>query len=178
MSPRVDSLEVELPALCSTPSTVSSCSSTEFLSTSSPSTMSAVSNSSSVLSTTSKIKKRLVLDDVDHCVKTKPKKNNQKLAAYDIDWLDSSATNNKCLKYAHIKKLPSTQERKLSFLLSKFETSDIKTAFADAIGRVGKPAKTVFYPLPLRKEKLVKGFLELISGKNSIMVDHSKDSFR
>ena len=109
---------------------------------------------------------------------TRKKKNDPKLAAYDIDWLDSSATNNECLKYAHIKKLPSTQEGKLSFLLSKFETSDIKTAFADAIGRVGKPAKTVFYPLPLRKEKLVKGFLELISGKNSIMVDHSKDSFR
>ncbi len=100
------------------------------------------------------------------------------MAAYDIDWLDSSATNNKCLKYAHIKKLPSTQEGKLSFLLSKFETSDIKTAFADAIGRVGKPAKRVFYPLPFRKEKLVKGFLELISSKNSIMFDHSKDSFR
>jgi len=140
--------------------------------------MSAVSKSSSVSSTTSKIKRRLVLDDVDQRVNTKKKKNDPKLAAYDIDWLDSSATNNECLKYAHIKKLPSTQEGKLSFLLSKFETSDIKTAFADAIGRVGKPAKTVFYPLPLRKEKLVKGFLELISGENSIMVDHSKDSFR
>ncbi len=103
-------------------------------------------------------------------MKTKQKKNNPKLAAYDIDWLDSSANNNECLKYANIKKLPSTQEGKLSFLLSKFETSDIKT--------VGKPAKTVFYPLPLCKEKLVKGFVELISSKKSIMVDHLKDSFR
>jgi predicted DNA-binding protein with PD1-like motif len=77
-----------------------------------------------------------------------------------------------------IKKLPSTQEGKLSFLLSKFETSDIKTAFANAIGRVGKPAKMVFYPLPPRKEKLVKGFLELISAENSIMVNRSKNSFR
>ena len=106
------------------------------------------------------------------------KKNNPKLAAYDIDWLDSSATINECLKYTNIKKLPSTQEGKLSFLLSKFETSDIKTAFANAIGRVGKPAKMVFYPLPPRKEKLVKGFLELISAENSIMVNRSKNSFR
>ena len=106
------------------------------------------------------------------------KQNNPKLAANEIDWLDSLATNNECLKYAHIKKLPSTQQGKLSFLLSKFEMSDIKTACTDAIGRIGKPAKTVFYPLPLCKEKLVKSFLELISGKDSIMVDHSKDSFR
>ncbi len=77
VSPHVDSLVVELPALCSTPSTVSSHLSTEFLSTSSPSTMSAVSKSSSVSSTTSKIKRRLVLDDVDHRVKTKQKKTIQ-----------------------------------------------------------------------------------------------------
>lgn len=165
------------PSILSATSNIKS-SPMEFLSTLSPSMMSAVSNSLSVLSTTSKIKKRLVHDDVDHRVMMKPKQNDPKLAAYEIDWLDSSATNNKCLKYAHIKKLPSTQEGKLSFLLSKFETSDIKTACANAIGRVGKPAKTVCYPLPLCKEKLVKSFLELISGKSSIMADHSKDSFR
>ncbi len=74
VSPHVDSLVVKLPALCSTPLTVSSCLSTEFLSTLSPSTMSAVLKSSSASSTTSKIKRRLVLDDVDHSVKTKQKK--------------------------------------------------------------------------------------------------------
>jgi hypothetical protein len=161
-----------------TPLTVSSRSSTEFLSMSSPSSMSAVSKSLYVLSTISNVNKRLVLDDVDHRMKTKPKKQEPTLAAYDIDWFDSSAIKNECLKYTHITNLPDTQEGQITFLLSKFETTVIKTAFTDAVGKVGKAARTVFYPLPPRKEKLIKGFLELISGKNSIMVDHSKDSFR
>jgi hypothetical protein len=65
VSPRVGSLEVESPPLCSTPSTVSSHSSTEFLSVSYPSSMSAVSKSSSLPSTISNVNKRLVLDDVE-----------------------------------------------------------------------------------------------------------------
>jgi hypothetical protein len=89
-----------------------------------------------------------------------------------------SAIKNECLKYTHITNLPDTQEGQITFLLSKFKMSIIKTAFADAIGKVGKAARTVFYPLPPHKEKLIKDFLELISGKNSIMVDHAKDSFR
>jgi hypothetical protein len=161
-----------------TPLTVSSRLSTEFLSMSSPLSMSAVSKSLSVPLRISNVNKRLILDDVDHRAKTKPKKQEPKLAAYDIDWFDSLAIKNECLKYTHITNLPDTQEGQITFLLSKFETSVIKTAFAYAIGKVGKAARTVFYPLPPRKEKLIKGFLELISGKNSIMVDHSKDSFR
>jgi hypothetical protein len=178
VSPRVGSLEVESPPLCSTPLTVSSRLSTEFLSTLFPSSMSAVSKSSSVPSTISNVNKRLVLNDVDHRAKTKPKNQEPKLAAYDIDWFDLSAIKNECLKYTHITNLPDTQEGQITFLLSKFEMSIIKTAFADAIGKVDKAAITVFYPLPPCKEKLIKGFLELISGKNSIMVDHLKDSFR
>jgi hypothetical protein len=85
-----------------TPLTVSSCSSMEFLSMSSPSSMSVVLKSSSVPSTISNVNKRLVLDDVDHHAKTKLKKQEPKLAAYDIDWFDSSALKNECLKYTHI----------------------------------------------------------------------------
>jgi hypothetical protein len=140
--------------------------------------MSAVPKSLSVPSTILNVNKRLVIDDVDHRAKTKPKKQEPKLAAYDIDWFDSSAIKSKCKKYTHIMNLPDTQEGQITCLLSKFETSVIKTAFTDAIGKVGKAARTVFYPLPPPKEKLIKGFLELISGKNSIMVDHLKDSFR
>jgi hypothetical protein len=126
----------------------------------------------------SNINKRLVLDDFDHRAKMKPKKQEPKLAAYDIDWFDSSAIKNEWPKYTHITNLPDTQEGQITFLLSKFKTSVIKTAFADTIGKVGKAARTVFYPHSPCKEKLIKGFLELISGKKSIMVDHSKDSFR
>jgi hypothetical protein len=131
-----------------------------------------------VLSTTSNIKKRLVLNTDDQRAKTKPKNQEPKLAAYDVDWFDSSATKNECLKHVHIKNLPDTQEGQLTFLLGKFETSEISTAFADTIDKVGKAAKKVFYPLPPRKDKLIRSFLELIYDGKSIMVDNSKDSFR
>jgi hypothetical protein len=97
---------------------------------------------------------------------------------YKVDWFDSSATKNKCVKHTSIKNLPDTQEGQLTFLLGKFETSEIKTAVADAICKVGKPARTAFYPFFLRKDKLSRSFLELIYNGKSIMVDNSKDSFQ
>jgi hypothetical protein len=124
------------------------------------------------------IKKRLILDDDNYRVNTKPKYQEPKLAAYDVDWFDSSATKNECIKHTSIKNLPDTQEGQLTFLLSRFEMSKIRTAFADAIGKVGNAARKVFYPLPIRKEKLIRSFLELIYDGKSIMVDNSKDSFR
>jgi hypothetical protein len=87
------------------------------------------------------LKKRLILIDDN-----KPKKKTQrveskskepKLAAYNIDWFDSTSTQNKCLKHTSSTNLPSTQEEQLTFLLSKYQAFDIKTAFADAIGKVG-----------------------------------------
>ncbi len=173
----VGSLVVESSPLFSTPSTVSSQLSTDFFLASSPSSLSAVSKSLSVLSTTSNINKRLVLDDDDHRAKTKPKYQEPKLAVYNVDWFDLSATKNKCIKHTSITNLPDTQEGQLTFLLGKFEMSEIKTAFADAIGKVGKPARTAFYPLPLHIDKLIRSFLELIYNGKSIMVDNSKGSF-
>jgi hypothetical protein len=174
----VSSLLAEMCPLVSTPSTVSSRLSTDFFSASLPSSLSAVSKSLSVLLTTSNIKKRLVLDNDNHRANTKMKHQEPKLAAYDVDWFDSSATKNKCIKHTSIKNLPDTQEGQLTFLLSKFKASEIKTAFADAIGKVGKAARKVFYPLPMRKAKLIRSFLELIYDGKSIMADNSKDSFR
>jgi hypothetical protein len=72
----------------------------------------------------------------------------------------------------------STQEEQLTFFLSKYQESDIKSAFADMIGKVSRAARKVFYPLPLCKEKLISNFLELIYNGKSIMVDNLKDSFR
>jgi hypothetical protein len=68
-------------------------------------------------------------------------KQEPKLAAYNIDWLNSMSTKNKCLKHTSDKNLPVTQEGQLAFLLDKYQTSKIKTAFADAIGKVGIAAK-------------------------------------
>ncbi len=87
-------------------------------------------------------------------------------------------TKNKCLKQISEKNLPVSQEGQLTFLLGKHQTFEIKTVFADAIGKVGTAARKAFYPLPLCKEKLISSFLELIKNGKSIMVDNSKDSFR
>jgi hypothetical protein len=137
---------------------------------------------------TSTIKKRLVLNDNNNYASKKPKKkthcidskvNHQepKLAAYDIDWFNSALTQNECLKHTSSANLPSTQEEQLTFLLSKYQASNFKTAFADAIGKVGRAPRKVFYPLSLCKEKLISSFLELIYDGKSIMVDNLKDSF-
>jgi hypothetical protein len=135
------------------------------------------------------IKKRLVLNGNKNHASKKHKKKTQyvdskanhqepKLAAYDIDWFDSASTQNKVLKHTLSTNLPSTQEEQLTFLLSKYQASDRKKAFADAIGKVGRATRKVFYPLPLCKEKLINSFLELIYNGKSIMVDNLKDSLR
>jgi hypothetical protein len=101
-----------------------------------------------------------------------------KLAAYNVDWFNSALTKNECLKHTSEKNLPVRQERQLTFLLGKYLTSEIKTAFGDAIGKVGIATRKAFYSLPFHKEKLISSFLELIYDGKFIMVDNSKDSFR
>ncbi len=105
-------------------------------------------------------------------------KQEPKLAAYNIDWFNSTSTKNKCLKHTSDKNLPVTQEGQLTFLLDKYQTSKIKMAFADAIGKVGTATRKAFYPLPHHKDKLIRSFLELIYDGKSIMIDNSEDSFR
>ncbi len=96
----------------STPSTVSSRSSIDVLSSSLPS-WSPLSLSSS-LSVVSQTKKRLHLSNDEKPQKKTPKEPQTKttkeprLAAYDIDWFDLTATKNECLKHLSIKNLPST----------------------------------------------------------------------
>jgi hypothetical protein len=134
------------------------------------------------------IKKRLVLDNLDNHRTSKPKKKanciksmmneEPKLVAYNVDWFNSTLTKNKCFKHTSEKNLPVSQEGQLTILLGKYQTFKIKTAFADAIGKVGTAARKAYYPLPLHKEKLISSFLELICNGKSIMVDNSKDSFR
>ncbi len=153
---------------------------------SSPSSLSVASKTSSLSSTTSNIKKRLVLDSPDNHRTSKLKKKayhiesmmneEPKLAAYNVDWFNSPLTKNNWLKHTSEKNLSVSQEGQITFLLGKYQTLEIKTAFADAIGKVGTAARKAFYPLPLCKEKLISSSLEVIY--NGIMVDNSKDSFR
>ncbi len=170
----------------STASNVSSQLSMDFFLALSPSSMSAASKTSSLSLSLSKIKKRLVLDSPDNQNQAKKKahhneplkKQEPKLAAYEVDWFNSTSTKNKYLKHTSNKNLPVTQEEQLTFLLNNYQTSDIKTAFADEIGKVGTAVRNFFYPLPHRKDKLICSFLELIYDRKSIMIDNSKDSFR
>ncbi len=112
-----------------------------------------------------------------HCIESMMNEEPN-LAAYNVDWLNSTLTKNKCLKHTSEKNFPVSQEGQLNFLLGKYQTSEIKMAFVDAIGKVSTAARKAFYPLPLCKEKLMSSFLELIYNGKSIMVDNSKDSFR
>jgi hypothetical protein len=142
--------------------------------------MSAASKTSSLLSSTSKIKKRLVLDSPQAKKKAHRmdilKNQEPKLLVYKVDWFNSTSIKNKCLKHTLENNLPVTQEEQITFLLNKFQTSNIKVAFADAIGKVGTAARFL-YPLPHCKDKLIHSFLELIYNGKSIMSDNSKDSF-
>jgi hypothetical protein len=144
--------------------------------------MSAASKTSSLLLSMLKIKKRLILDGPQAKKKAHRmdilKNQEPKLAAYKVDWFNSMSTKNKCLKHTSKNNLPVTQEEQITFLLKKYQTSDIKMAFADAIGKVNTAVRFIFYPLPHHKDELILSFLELIYDRKSIMIDNSKDSFR
>jgi hypothetical protein len=80
---------------------------------------------------------------------------------------------------AHLRQEPPSHSRRATnFFLDKYQTSKIKTAFADAIGKVGTATRKAFYPLPHPKDKLICSFLELIYDGKSIMIYNSKDSFQ
>jgi hypothetical protein len=100
---------------------------------------------SSLLLLTLKIKKRLLLDSPQAKKKAHRmdilKTQDPKLAAYEVDWFNSISTKNKCLKHTSKNNLPVTQEGQITFLLNKYQKSNIKTAFADAIGKVGTAAR-------------------------------------
>ena len=112
--------------------------------------VSLVSKSSPLFSTPSTVSSWLSMDFLlatDNHRTSKPKKKahriksmmkqEPKLAAYNVDWFNSTSTKNKCLKHTSNKNLPVTQEGEITFLLDKYQTSKIKTAFADVIGKVG-----------------------------------------
>ena len=100
-----------------------------------------------------------------------------KLSAYDVNWFNTTLLKKECFKYTLEKNFLVIQEGQLTFLLGKYQTSEIKTAFVDVIGMVGTAARKVFYPLLLCREKLISSFLELIYDGKSIMVNNFTDSF-
>jgi hypothetical protein len=105
------------------------------------------------------------------------KNQEPKLAAYKVDWFNFTSPKNKCLKHTSENYLPVTKEEQITFLLNNYQTSNIKVAFAEAIGKVSTAARKIFYPLSHHKDKLICSFLELIYNGKSIMSDNSKDFF-
>ncbi len=86
-----------------------------------------------------------------------------KLKNYEIDWFNPEVITSKSIKYLKKNKCPpSTHESQLLFLMNKFEPGEIKLSFSNAIGKVGKAAPELFYPLPGRKEKIISRFIQLI----------------
>ena len=86
-----------------------------------------------------------------------------KLQHYEIDWFNPEVICSECIKYLKSKdSLPNNHANQLKFLLEKFEPAQIKISFSNAIGKIGNTATKLYYPLPMRKDKIVSSFIQLI----------------
>jgi hypothetical protein len=86
-----------------------------------------------------------------------------KLQHYEIDWLNPEVICSECIKYLKSKDtLPNNHANQLKFLLEKFEPAQIKISFSNAIGKIGNTATKLYYPLPMRKDRIVSNFIQLI----------------
>ena len=86
-----------------------------------------------------------------------------KLQHYEIDWFNPEVICSECIKYLKSKdSLPNNHANQLKFLLEKFEPAQIKISFSNAIGKIGNTATKLYYPLPMRKDRIVSNFIQLI----------------
>ena len=86
-----------------------------------------------------------------------------KLQHYEIDWFNPEVISSECVKYLKNKNsLPNNHANQLKFLLEKFEPAQIKISFSNAIGKIGNTATKLYYPLPMRKDRIVSNFIQLI----------------
>ena len=86
-----------------------------------------------------------------------------KLQHYEIDWLNPEVISSECVKYLkNQNSRPNNHASQLKFLIEKFEPAQIKISFSNAIGKIGNTATKLYYPLPMRKDKIVSSFIQLI----------------
>ncbi len=81
----------------------------------------------------------------------------------------------------HIKtaaELPLDQQTQISFLVRKFKTSAITTAFSMLIGKVAGAAPMAILPFPSKKEDLIQQFLHLIYDTKSMMINTDEECYR
>ena len=86
-----------------------------------------------------------------------------KLQHYEIDWFNPEVISSECIKYLKSKdSFPNNHASQLKFLMEAFEPAQIKISFSNAIGKIGNTATKLYYPLPMRKDRIVSRFIELI----------------
>ena len=113
--------------------------------TSPPTSSSELSSPSSNLSTA-------FFAESSACIKKSASSVVKKNAEY-IDFCDSAQVKSECLKYIKTAaELPIDQQTQISFLVRKFKTSAITTAFSMLIGKVAGAAPMAFYHCHQRKK--------------------------
>jgi hypothetical protein len=93
-----------------------------------------------------------------------------KLPAYPINWLSIDNIRCELKKYSNEDKRGKKIEEDLSSLLSNFSTSEIRFALVATLAKLELDIKD----LPLRKNKLIELFSQLIFDDMSILANLSK----
>ncbi len=99
-------------------------------------------------------------------------KSSTKLPAYQINWLNYNNIRCKLFKHTKEEGRSRTIEEDLSSLLSKFLTSEIKFALVATISKLELDIKD----LPVRKNKLIEMFSQLILDNMSILGNSTKSA--
>ncbi len=113
-------------------------------------------------------------------VKSAPKlvlgspKSSTKLPAYQINWLDYNDIRCKFVKYTKEEGRSGTIEEDLSSLLSMFLTSEINFAL---VATLSKLELDIEY-LPVRKNKIIESFSQMILDDMSILGNSTKSAKR
>jgi hypothetical protein len=97
-----------------------------------------------------------------------------KLSAYQINWLNYNNIRCKLVKYTKEEGRSGTIEEAFLSLLSKFLTSEIKFALVATLFKLELDIKD----LPVRKNKLIEMFSQLILNNMSILGNSTKSAER
>jgi hypothetical protein len=110
---------------------------------------------------------------------TKKTSSVVKKEAMYINFCDSAQVKTELLKYIKsAADLPVDQEAQISFLVRKFNSSALTAAFTMLIGKVAGVAPIAFFPLPPKKEDLIKKFLSLIYNTKLMIINTEENCYR
>ncbi len=137
----------------------------------------ALTTSTPVLSTPSLNLSAAFAAKLSAVIMKSPLSGVKRKAVY-IDFCNSNQVKAECLKYIKsTADLPNDQQSQIFFLVRKFKSSDIITAFSMLIGKVARAAPMAFFPLPTKKEDLIQQFLYLIYNTKSMMINTEEECY-